>query len=114
MSVFDLTECSNGWMVQWKNFKNVTNVDTKQRLLDIVFRDLKCWEVGFGVKAANGEIYTLWIDSTLYWQDTRFKFGWEEQHEICGCLFRTREPAEQFLETLEERYTWHILKSEIV
>jgi hypothetical protein len=103
---------NNTWSVEWPTFKNITDKVTGKKLLRILFEDIKCYEVGIGVKLNSGEMDTLWIKSNLFWQDKEGSYTnyLEDMYEIGGVVFLYKNEAEQLQDILEKKYIWKVLQ----
>lgn len=103
---------SGYWTVSWPSWKDVKSINAKQRLLDIIFGDIKAHEVGLGYRTKANYLEIMWIDAGAFYQDSGYLNRWEEMYEICGCAFRKFEEAEQFKDILDKKYMWKILQHE--
>jgi hypothetical protein len=103
----------NTWSVEWPTFRNITDKVTGRKLLTILFEDIKCFNVGLGVKLNSGEMDTLWVDYKLYWQDKEGKYTdyLEDMYEIGGVVFTEKEQALQLQDILEKKYIWKVLQA---
>ena len=113
-SLFELyaTERDNH-VVHWPTFKNIRDVDTRIKLLDILFGEVKCFEVGLGLLLQGGDMDTLWIKFSAWAQDTNHSYSeyLQDMYEIRAVVFRNKKEAEQFQDILEKKYIWKVLKA---
>lgn len=113
-SPFELyTTERNNHVVHWPTFVNIRDVGTRVKLLDILFREVKCFEVGLAILLQGGEMDTLWIDFSVWAQDTTQNYSdyLMDMYEIRGVVFRNKNEAEQFQDILEKKYIWKILQA---
>jgi hypothetical protein len=106
---FKLDELPDGWAVTWPDIRPIVEKATGMKLMTVLFEEVKCFEVGLGVKYLNddpGE--TLWVDSSLYWQDQMDEFFNHivNRYEIFGVRFHKQEEAERFYDYLEKKLVW--------
>ena len=103
----------NRWVTHWPTFKNIKDADTSLKLLDILFGQIKCDEVGLALLVRNGEIDTLWINYSVWAQNNNLCY---EQYlidiyEIRGVVFHSESEAVQLQDILETKYIWKILQA---
>lgn len=113
-SPFELyTTERNNHVVHWPTFKNIRDADTRIKLLDIIFGEVKCFEVGLAIVLQGGDMDTLWIDFTVWAQDTTQIYSdyLMDMYEIRGAVFRNKNEAEKFQDILEKKYIWKILQA---
>lgn len=103
----------NNHVVHWPTFKNIKDADTRLKLLDILFGEVKCFEVGLGILLHGGDLDTLWLDFSVWAQDSNRSYAEyvEDMYEIRAVVFRHKNEAEQFQDILEKKYMWKILKA---
>ncbi len=112
--LFPLTDLPSGdWAVSWPDFNNIKKIDSKLKLLDIVFKEIKCMETGVGVKLNNEETEVLWIDLNTWAQDRSGLYSeyLQDMYIICGMVFRKQDDAIKFQEWLEKKYIWKVLQA---
>jgi hypothetical protein len=113
-SPFELYSTTHGnHVVHWPTFKNIRDVDARIRLLDILFVEVKCFEVGLALLLQNGEIETLWIEFNSWAPGPNHVYSeyLMDMYEIRGVVFKNNEEAKQFQDILEKKYIWKILKA---
>jgi len=113
-SPFELYSTDRGnHVVHWPTFKNIKTVDTRLKLLDILFGEIKCFQVGLALLLQGGRMDTLWIDYIVWAQDTKHDYSeyLMDMYEIRGVVFRNKNEAEQFQDILEKKYVWKILQA---
>lgn len=110
---FSLVDLPNGyWAVSWPDIKPIVEKATGIKLMDILFEDIGCFQIGLGIKHREddpGE--TMWIDATLYWQDNREEFFLYalNRYQIFGVQFCSQQEAEKFYNILEKKLSWYYL-----
>ncbi len=113
-SPFELyTTEKNNHVVNWPSFRNIRDADTRLKLLDILFEEIKCFEVGLGLLLHGGNMDTLWISFSSWAQDTSHVYSeyLMDMYEIRCVVFRNKDEAEQFQDILEKKYIWKVLKA---
>lgn len=109
---FKLTNLSNNtYAVSWENIKGVRHLDSKLKLLAMVYDDIGTYQAGFWTKDCNGNEVTIWLDAIVYFQTSTRNFILNGYDEISGVVFRKLSEAELFKEKLEQKLTWHLLKT---
>ena len=108
----DKTE-TNRWAVYWLTFKNIKEVDTTIKLLDIIFGEMKCYEVGLALLLHGGEYDTLWLDYKVWANKNNLDYSayLQDMYEIRGVLFHHQSEAEKFQDILEKKYIWKVLQA---
>lgn len=112
-SPFELyTTEANNHVVHWPTFKNIKEAGTSTKLLDILFIEVKCFEVGLAILLHRGDMDTLWISSSAYAQDNKHVYAeyLMDMYEIRGVVFRNKNEAEKFQDILEKKYIWKMLQ----
>jgi len=113
-SPFELyTTEKNNHVVHWPTFKNIRDVDTRIKLLDILFGEVKCFEVGLGLLLHGGGMDTLWIKFSAWAQDTSHTYSeyLMDMYEIRAVVFSNKHEAEKFQDILEKKYIWKVLQA---
>lgn len=112
-SPFELQSTNGYHVVQWPTFKNIKDVDTRIKLLDILFGEVKCFEVGLGLLLQGGDTDTLWIDFSSWAQNNNHGYFeyLQDMYEIRSVVFCKQSEAEQFQDILEKKYVWKILQA---
>lgn len=100
-------------VVHWPTFKNIRDIDTGIKLLDILFGEVKCFEVGLGLLLQGGDMDTLWISLSAWAQSPKHVYSeyLMDMYEIRAVVFRDKNEAEQFQDILEKKYIWKILQA---
>jgi hypothetical protein len=115
-SPFEITDVNNDWAVVWPSFDTKFTDKMKFNILDLIFKEIKCYEVGLGMADTDddGKLdYTImWIKQDVWFNDltdeyTRYMYKY---YHIGGAVFHERKEAEQFKDILEKRYAWQLLK----
>jgi hypothetical protein len=60
---FPITQQRNGWLISWPGFRNISRVENKQKLADLIFDSIGAQEARFGVRFKDGETKFLHIRS---------------------------------------------------
>jgi len=98
----------------WPRFENIRDSGTNIKLLDILFEQIKCFQVGLEIMLNNNAEYsTLWIDAVVWYQDVKKEYGdyLQDMYEIRGAVFHHKDEAIKFQDILEKKYMWKILQS---
>jgi hypothetical protein len=106
------TEKDN-YVVHWPTFKNIKEADTGLKLLDILFGEVKCFEVGLGILLNSGDLDTLWLDFTVWVQGNKHDYSeyLMDMYEIRCVVFRNKNEAIKFQDILEKKYIWKVLQA---
>lgn len=111
--LFELTEHDNNWWaVMWPEDKwvGVNDPQTKLKLVELVLGSLKSIEVGFAVKQKDYGIYnTLYVNSSVFY-DSRNIAMMLDRYNVGGVKFPTKAEAEHFIDVLEKKLMWKVLK----
>ena len=113
-SPFELYATEHGnHVVHWPKFTNIGDVDPRIKLLDILFGEIKCLEVGLALMLHGGDMDTLWLNYSVWAQDNKHEYGeyLMDMYEVRGVVFRKEEEAIKFQDILEKKYIWKILKA---
>jgi hypothetical protein len=130
------------WFVEWQGIGSVVANNHKWALLDIAFKEVKCFQFGIGKNVTryrskqynnpypkskgDMEEYTEWfvhwisLDAWMFMseEDTpKFSENLFREHknmEVTGVVFHTLDDAEAFVYAVEKRMTVHLLKAEYV
>ena len=101
------------WQVIWDRTKydDIRRVLEKNLLLDVLFRDAKCIEVGLRIALNGGEKEIMWIDDNSYWQDTSKQYSeyLQDMYVITGVIFKSESEATFFKDYLEKKVIWKLL-----
>lgn len=118
MSSFTIDRNGEQWAVQWNS--SVAMDYAKSYILNIVFDQLKCLDVGIGYTVTGKEgWYIQWINSDAWFQMRVFDdqdrfirslFRLTHEHKINSIVFRTLNYAEQFIEEMDKILTFTRLK----
>ena len=95
------------------SFNKFNKLSYSLKLLDILFGEIKCFEVGLGLLLHGGDMDTLWLSYSVWAQDNNHAYGeyLMDMYEIRGVVFRKEEEAIKFQDILEKKYIWKILKA---
>ena len=108
-SPFVITQYDKFVTLTWPTFDNIREVDTKNKLADMVFKESKAYEVGFVVELNNKEYDILWINVELSYLKNNYVEYLLDMYSIKGVAFRTKTEAEVIQEWLEKKYIWQLL-----
>jgi hypothetical protein len=110
-SPFKLTDLPNNtWSVTWTENNFAHNAKQRDKLVDILFSEIGCRDVGLGIKLNNGELETLWIGEKEYFQRSDIAHGWEDMYVVRGVVFIHEHEAREFHQLMESRLAWYYLK----
>lgn len=109
-SPFVITQYDKFVTLTWPTFENIREVDTKNKLADMVFKESKAYEVGFVVELNNKEYDILWINVEVHYLKNDYVEYLLDMYIIKGVAFRTKSEAEVIQEWLEKKYIWQLLK----
>ncbi len=103
----------NRWVTHWPTFKNIRDVETTIKLLDILFGQMKCDEVGLALEVRNGQIDTMWINYSAWARDVNGLHSeyLQDMYEIRGVMFHKESEALQLQDILEKKYIWKVLQA---
>jgi hypothetical protein len=104
---------NDNWVVSWPTFRSIRDSVSNIKLLDILFGEMQCYQVGLAILLRGNEYDTLWIDAIVWYQDTKKQYGdyLESMYEIQGVVFREQHEAEKLQDILEKKYIWKVLKA---
>jgi hypothetical protein len=110
---FPITQQHNGWLVSWPGFRNISRVENKQKLADLIFDSIGAQEVRFGVRFKDGETKFLHIRS-VDWHapGAGCLDDLLDRYEITGVLFDSEESATELQNYLEKRLMWKKLSAQ--
>ena len=112
-SPFQILDANKDWAVVWPSFSDKFTDKMRFNLLDLVFREIKCYEVGLGIADNTKDDPTImWIKQDIFFSDlteeyTQYLYKY---YHIGGVVFHKLAEAEQFKDILEKRYAWQLLK----
>lgn len=103
----------NRWVTHWPTFKNIKDTSTGIKLLDILFGQIKCDEVGLQLLLHGGQHDTMWIRYSAWARDVNGLHSeyLQDMYEIRGVVFYKETEALQLQDILEKKYIWKILKA---
>ena len=103
----------NRWVTYWPTFKNIRDADTGVKLLDILFGQIECDEVGLQLLLHGGEHDTMWIGYSTWASDVDNHFSeyLQDMYEIRGVVFYKEAEAIQLQDILEKKYIWKVLQA---
>jgi hypothetical protein len=96
--------------VSWPTMDDVRQLDTKIKLLNILFKTLKMNEIGLIIKFHVDEVNVLWIKEMAYYgYGEQYDLYLHDHYDIIGVAFNTLSDAEKFKDYLEKKLVWKIL-----
>lgn len=115
----------NRWYVDWRQLGPVEKNISKAKLCDIVFAHIRPYRFGVGYNVPeynnpNGRWAVQWIDF-MAWavlEDyqipmfARHLFDHPHLQEVNGIILETLDQAEQFVDLMEQQFTFYALKKE--
>ena len=106
---FPITQQHNGWLVSWPGFRNISRVENKQKLADLIFDSIGAEEVRFGIRLVDGRTEFLHIRS-VDWAAAHLGSHLDDlldRYDITGVLFDSEQLATELqnraVEALERR-----------
>ena len=111
---FEIYETENNrWATHWPTFKNIKDTETGIKLLDILFGQIKCEEVGLQILLHGGEHDTMWIGYSAWARDVNDLHSEYimDMYEIRGVVFHKESEAVQLQDILEKKYIWKVLQA---
>lgn len=110
---FKLIELPVGWAVSWSEQLDTSRsrlMPRSEQVLDIIFKELRLREATLGVLLVGGELETIRIDFTEYYQKGSWTLNFLSLYSIAGAIFDTEEQAHQFLQIVEKYHIMNVLK----
>ena len=102
-------EFRNTHIVSWPTFNDIRHVETKIKLLEVLFKHIKVNEAGLLLKYNQDELDIMWIPMSTYYQTPEIDSYMQDYYEIVGVCFNDKEPAELFKDYLDKKLVWKIL-----
>jgi hypothetical protein len=104
---FPITQQHNGWLVSWPDFRNISRVESKHKLADLIFDSIGAEEARFGVRFKDGETKFLHIRS-VDWHAPGADCldNLLDQYDITGVLFDSEQPARWLQDYFEKKLMW--------
>jgi hypothetical protein len=108
---FPITQVRNGWMISWPGFRDISQVEIKQKLADLIFNSIGVEEARFGVRLHGGKTEFLHIQFNDWAADqSGIAADILERYEITGVLFDSEQSAEWLQDYFEKKLMWKRLK----
>jgi hypothetical protein len=104
---FPITQQHNGWLITWPGFRNISRVENKHKLADLIFDSIGAEEARFGIRL-DGETEFLHIRSV----DWALKDALLDQYDITGVLLDSEESARWLQDYFEKRLIWKKLSAQ--
>ena len=110
-SPFVLEEHNKKYTVTWPTFHDVRTVDGKINLCRVLFDELKNDHIGLLCEIGNKK-YTMYIDFLSFVKIGEVMESYAlDKYRVAGVEFQDLLSAEKFLEFLEKKYIWRLLKA---
>jgi hypothetical protein len=104
---FPIAQQHNGWLITWPGFRNIRQVESKQKLANLVFDTIGVEEARFGVQLDDNEIKFLHIRFNDWAADRSGSLDdILDRYEITGVLFDTEESARWLQDWFEKKLMW--------
>ena len=110
---FPITQQHNGWLISWPGFRNISRVENKQKLADLIFDSIGAQEARFGVRFKDGETKFLHIRSSDWHAPGADHLdNLLDRYEITGVLLNSEESARWLQDYFEKRLMWKKLSAQ--
>jgi hypothetical protein len=110
---FPIFRARDGWLVSWPEFRNISRVENKQKLADLIFDSIGAQEARFGVRFKDGETKFLHIRSSdWHAPGADCLDNLLDQYDITGVLFDSEQSATELQNYLEKRLMWRRLSAQ--
>jgi len=114
VDLFPIVRVHNGWLVSWPGFRNISRVESKQKLADLIFDSIGAEEVRFGVRLVDGRTEFLHIRS-IDWAAAHLGSHLDnllDQYDITGVLLNSEESARWLQDYFEKKLMWKQLSAQ--
>ncbi len=104
---------NNDWAVSWPTTDEKFTDRVRFNLLECIFKEVKCSEVGLGVAIdEREETSIMWIKDHVWCSQLTEEYSQYlyRNYNIRGTVFHSESEAKQFKDILEKRYAWQLLK----
>jgi hypothetical protein len=109
---FPIVRAHDGWLVSWPGFRNISRVENKQKLADLIFDSIGAKEARFGIRL-DGETKFLHIRSIDWAADRSGNLDdILDRYDITGVLFDSEQLATELRDYLEKRLIWRQLSAQ--
>lgn len=111
--LYDLPS-KNDWAVTWPSFGERFTQRMKFNLLETIFKEVKCQEVGLGIGIdEKDETTVMWIKDDIWQMNITQEYSHYlyTNYNIRGAVFHSLDEAEKFKDILEKRYVWQTLQT---
>lgn len=105
---FPITQHRNGWLISWPGFRDIRQVENKQKLADLIFENIGVEQARFSVRLAGGDTEFLHIHFNDWAADRsgRLSAMVQEMYEVTGVLFDTESSAQWLQDHFEKKLIW--------
>lgn len=113
-SPFKLIDLPSGrWAVTWVDQLNTNEsrlMPKGDRVLDIIFTEMRLFEARLGILLNGGELDILTIDAGAFHQSISRAVDFLSLYIVAGSIFDTETQAQQFLQIAEKYHIMNLLK----
>jgi hypothetical protein len=100
-------------LVSWPGFRNISRVENKQKLADLIFDSIGAQEVRFVVRLVDGETKFLHIRSVDWHAPGADHLdNLLDQYDITGVLFDSKQSARWLQDYFEKKLMWKKLSAQ--
>lgn len=96
-------------VVSWPQFNDIRDLETKIKLLDVLFNELRLPDTGLVIKFNQDEVDVMWVNELSYLGHPEIDQYMHDHYDIVGVAFTKKQDAQVFLEFLEKKYIWKVL-----
>lgn len=116
MNTFTVYPHINIYIATWPDKKQINDLVRGTRLLDVIFKETKCFRAGLAIRLNNTSHDVMWIDYMVYAQDTKGSYSsyLQGMYEIAGVVFENKTEADAFAEAMDKKLMWRILDGSAV
>jgi hypothetical protein len=94
-------------LITWPGFRNISRVENKHKLADLIFDSIGAEEARFGIRL-DGETEFLHIRSV----DWALKDALLDQYEIAGVVLNNEQEATELQDYFEKKLMWKKLSAQ--
>lgn len=97
------------YTVSWPTFRDIRELEVKIKLLDLLFNELKLYDVGLAIKFNQDDLDVMWINQFAYLGHPEIDQYMQDHYDIVGVVFEKKEDAVKLQDWLEKKYVWKVL-----
>jgi hypothetical protein len=104
---------NNDWAISWPTFDEKFTKHMRFNLLECIFKEIKCQEVGLGVSLGErDDTSIMWVRDDIWYSKITEEYSHYlyNNYNIRGVVFHKETEARLFKDILEKRYAWQLLK----